>query len=159
MIVSDAGPIIIFARIGRLSLLQEVTGSLTIPNAVYDEIVVNRGGMPGAAEVASAGWIQQVAVADRATLDQLPPSLHPGEREAIVLAKERGAQLLIDEIRARRVATDQKIEVIGTLRVLSEAKRLGLITTVSPIISLMQSRGYRFDRVLIRRFLERVDEA
>lgn len=55
MIVSDAGPIIIFARIRRLSLLQQVTGSLTIPDAVYDEIVVKKGGMPGAAEVASAG--------------------------------------------------------------------------------------------------------
>jgi hypothetical protein len=46
MIVSDAGPIIIFARIGRLSLLHEVTGSLTIPNPVHDEIVINKGGMP-----------------------------------------------------------------------------------------------------------------
>jgi predicted nucleic acid-binding protein len=110
--------------------------------------------MPGAAEVASAEWIQRAAVADRLTLDQLPPSLHLGEREAIALAKERSAQLLIDEIRARRVATDQKIEVIGTLRILSEAKRLGLITTVRPIIGQMQSHGYRFDRVLIRQFLE-----
>ena len=159
MIVSDAGPIIIFARIGRLSLLRQVTGSLTIPDAVHDEIVVKKGGMPGAAEVASAVWIQRAVVSDRATLDRLPPGLHAGEREAIALAKERGAQLLIDEIRARRVAMDQKIDVIGTLRILSEAKRLGLITTVRPIIGLMQSRGYRFDRVLIRRFLERMDEA
>lgn len=115
--------------------------------------------MPGAAKVAIAGWIHRAAVADRATLDQLPPSLHAGEREAIALAKERRALLLIDEIRARRVAMDQKIDVIGTLRVLSEAKRLGLITTVRPIIALMQSRGYRFDRVLIRQFLERMGEA
>lgn len=158
MIVSDAGPIIIFARMGRLSLLHDVTGLLTIPNAVHDEIVVKKGGMPGAAEVASAGWIQRAVVAERATLDQLPPSLHAGEREAIALAKERGAQLLIDEIRARRVATDQKIEVIGTLRILSEAKRLGLINIVRPIIGQMQSHGYRFDRVLIRGFLERIGE-
>ena len=122
MIVSDAGPIIIFARIGRLSLLRQVTGSLTIPDAVHDEIVVKKGGMPGAAEVASAVWIQRAVVSDRATLDRLPPGLHAGEREAIALAKERGAQLLIDEIRARRVAMDQKIDVIGTLRILSEAQ-------------------------------------
>jgi predicted nucleic acid-binding protein len=42
MIVSDAGPIIIFARIGRLSLLHDVAGFLLIPDAVYDEIVVKK---------------------------------------------------------------------------------------------------------------------
>jgi uncharacterized protein len=51
MIISDAGPIIIFARIGRLPLLRDVTGSLLIPDAVYDEIVIKKGGMPGATEV------------------------------------------------------------------------------------------------------------
>ena len=52
MIVSDAGPIIIFARIGRLSLHRDVAVFLLIPDAVYDEIVIKKGGMPGAAEVA-----------------------------------------------------------------------------------------------------------
>jgi predicted nucleic acid-binding protein len=47
MIVSDAGPIVIFACIGRLSLLQDVTGSLLIPEAAYNEIVVKKPGMPG----------------------------------------------------------------------------------------------------------------
>jgi predicted nucleic acid-binding protein len=159
MIVSDAGPIIIFARIGRLSLLHEVTGSLLIPDAVYDEIVLKKGGMPGAAEVAQATWIQKASVADHSIVDGLPNVLHEGEREAIALAKERGAQLLVDEIRARRVAIEWGIDVIGTLRILAEAKRLGQITVVRPIIAQMQSSGYRFDRTLIRRFLEMVREA
>ncbi len=159
MIVSDAGPIIIFARIGWLSLLRDVTGSLLIPDAVYDEIVVKKGGMPGAAEVAQAAWIQKASVANRSIIDGLPSVLHEGEREAIALAKEPGAQLLIDEIRARRVAGELGIDVIGTLRILAEAKRLGQITVVRPIIAQMQSEGYRFDRILIRRFLERIGEA
>jgi predicted nucleic acid-binding protein len=54
MIVSDAGPIIIFARIGRLSLLRDVAGFLLIPDAVYDEIVFKKGGMPGADQVAQS---------------------------------------------------------------------------------------------------------
>jgi uncharacterized protein len=87
MIVSDAGPVIIFARIGRLSLLHEITGSLLIPDAVYDEIVVKKGGMPGATEVAQAAWIQKASVATRSTIDVLPSVLHEGEREAIALAK------------------------------------------------------------------------
>lgn len=99
MIVSDAGPIIIFARIGRLSLLRDVTRSLLIPDAVYDEIVVKKGSMPGAAEVAQAAWIQKASVANRSIIDGLPSVLHEGEREAITLAKERCTQLLVDELR------------------------------------------------------------
>jgi hypothetical protein len=158
MIVSDAGPIIIFARVRRLPLLHEVTGSLIIPAAVHDEIVVNKGSMPGAAEIAQTAWIQRVVVADRSILDTLPPALHEGEREAIALARECRAQLLVDEIRARSAAIQLGIGVIGTLRVLAEAKRLGQITVVRPIIAEMQSSGYRFDRDLIRRFLERIYE-
>jgi predicted nucleic acid-binding protein len=159
MIVSDTGPIIVFARIGRLSLLRDVTGSLLIPDAVYDEIVVKKGGMPGAAEVAQADWIQKASVISRSIIDSLPSVLHEGEREAIALAQERGAQLLVDEIRARRVAREFGIEVIGTLRILAEAKQLGQINLVRPIVVQMQSEGYRFDRALIRRFLERFGEA
>lgn len=118
MIVSDAGPIIIFARIGQLSLLRGVTGSLLIPDAVHSEIVVDKAGMPGATEVAQADWIHKASVINRSTIDALPSVLHEGEREAIALAKERGAQLLVDEIRARRVAREFGIEVIGTLRLL-----------------------------------------
>jgi predicted nucleic acid-binding protein len=59
MIVSDAGPIIIFARIGGLYLLREVTGSLLIPDAVYDEIVVKKGGMPRATEVPPAAGFRK----------------------------------------------------------------------------------------------------
>jgi len=56
MIVSDAGPIIIFARIGHLSLLHKVTGSLIIPAAVHDEILVNKGGMLGAGSRVPRGF-------------------------------------------------------------------------------------------------------
>jgi predicted nucleic acid-binding protein len=91
-------------------------------------------------------------------LDRLPPSLHAGEREAIALAKERKAQLLVDETRARQTASEIGFEIIGTLRILAEAKRLGLVDAVRAIIAEMQSSGYRFDRALIRQLLERVGE-
>ncbi len=159
MIVSDAGPIIVFVRIRRLLLLRDVVGSLLIPDAVYDEIVVNKEGMPGACEVADAPWIQSTSVIDRSFAGNLPQALHAGEREAIALAKERGAQLLIDEFRGRRVATGLGIDVIGTLRILAEGKRRGHVPLVRPIVAEMQSSGYRFEHNLIRDFLERVNEA
>lgn len=39
-IISDATPLITFARIGQLSLLQKIVGTLVIPTAVADEISV-----------------------------------------------------------------------------------------------------------------------
>ena len=159
MIVSDAGPIIIFARIGRLQILRQVTGSLTIPATVDAEIAAGGGGMPGAAEIAAADWIQRVELAEQSRFDALPRGLHQGERDAIALAKALSAQLLIDEIRGRRAADRLGVEVIGTLRILAEAKSLGVIQAVRPIIVAMQSSGYRFDSVLIRHFLDTMHEA
>jgi predicted nucleic acid-binding protein len=82
MIVSDAGPIVVFARIGRLSLLREVTGILLIPDAVHSEIFAKNGAMPGASEVAQATWIQRVSVADRSIVDRMPNVLHEGEQRS-----------------------------------------------------------------------------
>ena len=100
---------------------------MLIPEAVFEEIVAKKGGMPRRAELTRSAWIRKASVADRSKLDELPNVLHQGEREAIALAEERGAQLLIDEIRGRRAATERGIEVVGTLRVLSYAKQFGLI--------------------------------
>ncbi len=115
--------------------------------------------MPGAQGAAQAAWSQRAVIADRSMLEGLPRVLQEGEREAIALAKERGAQLLVDEIRARRVAVELGIDVIGTLRILAGAKLQGHVGVVRPIVVQMQSSGYRFDRTLIRRFLERISEA
>jgi predicted nucleic acid-binding protein len=38
MIVADAAPVIAFARIGRLALLQRVVEELVVPDAVYDDL-------------------------------------------------------------------------------------------------------------------------
>ena len=158
MIVSDAGPLIIFARLGRLSLLRDVSGPLTIPYAVSAEIMANQGTMPGAAEIAHADWIVRERIADESLLLSLPGRLHEGEREAIALASKLNAQLLIDEIRGRGIAIRLGIEVIGSLRILAEAKRIGIVENVAPVLAEMRSDGYRIDHDLIRRFLDAMKE-
>ena len=63
-IVSDAGPILSFARARHLSLLRQVMGTLVIPQAVYEEIVVHGAGKPGSKEVQVASWITHESVSD-----------------------------------------------------------------------------------------------
>ena len=48
--------------------------------------------------------------------------------------------------------------MFGTLRILAEAKQRNLVQSVRPIMEEMQSNGYRFDHILIRRFLDRLRE-
>src|SRR5215831_15514001 len=108
-IIADAGPILSFARAHRLDLLREVVGALTIPEAVYDDMVVRGPGHPGVAEVEHATWITRASVGDRAFVDQLPQKLHLGERESLALTRELGGMLLIDEREARRAAMQHAI--------------------------------------------------
>ena len=56
-IVSNSGPILSFARARRFDLLREVVGTLTIPEAVYADIVVRGAEKLGAEDVQHASWI------------------------------------------------------------------------------------------------------
>jgi uncharacterized protein len=158
-IVADAGPILSFARANQLELFQQVMSDLTIPDAVYEDIVVRGAGKPGATEVQGASWIQRLAVRDRVFVDQLPPKLHLGEREAIALAKEQGAALLVDEREARREAIRQGIAVLGSLTILREAKTRGIIPRVTPILDELIAAGMYISEPLYEAFLRQLDEA
>lgn len=121
-IVSDAGPIITFARAGKLDLLKEVIGNLQIPQAVYDEVVVKGAGKPGAHEVKSADWIQQQTCEDLAESVDLPVNLGKGEKEAIVLSVQRGACLLVDDPVARREARNTEYQLSVLLMFLTKPR-------------------------------------
>ena len=53
MVVADAGPLIIWARLGRLDLLREVCGEVWVPKLVERE-AVNDPRRPGAAAAPAA---------------------------------------------------------------------------------------------------------
>ena len=158
-IVADSGPILSCARANRLELFHQVIGDLTIPDAVYEDIVVRGAGKPGATEVQGASWIQRLAVRDRVFVDQLPPKLHLGEREAITLAKEQGAALLVDEREARREALRHGISVMGSLRLLSEARAQEIIPRVGPIVDELIAAGMYISEPLYETFLRQQGEA
>ena len=158
MMVADSGPIIAFARIERLDLLRQVVGELVIPPAVYEELTGKGQERPGAAEVARGAWIQRRIVTNQAMVANLPPVLHAGEREAMVLAEELQAQLLIDEQRGRNMAIARGVTVIGSLRILIEAKRRGLIDRAQPVLDAMLAAGYWIDEELLPPFFQEIGE-
>ncbi|MBI3292021.1 MAG: DUF3368 domain-containing protein [Elusimicrobia bacterium] len=156
--ISDAGPILSFARAHRLDLLQAVVGDLTIPEAVYDEIVVQGAGKPGAQDVQHASWITRDRLQDRSLIDLLPTKLHHGEREALALAKELDGVLLVDEYEVRREANRLGIDHLGSLRILKEAKARGLIPAIKPILDELIAAGAYISETLYQAFLDDVGE-
>ncbi len=69
--------------------------------------------------------------------------VHLGEAEAIVLAREAGLPVLLDDRRAVHAARLTQIQVIRTIGVYLEAKRLGLIQSVRPKLDHLRKEGFR----------------
>jgi predicted nucleic acid-binding protein len=65
-----------------------------------------------------------------------------GEAEAIALASELGLRLIVDDLRARRVASNMGIPIIGTVGVLILAKQSGHLEAVAPVIRSMEEHGF-----------------
>lgn len=83
------------------------------------------------------------------------PQTDVGEREAIVLAEELGAEfLLMDEKKGRRIATDRKLTVIGTVGLIERAALRGLLDFRDALIALKATNFY-IARTLENDFLNR----
>lgn len=160
IVVSDTSAIINLAMIGRLDLLRQLYNEVVIPAAVYREIVVQGAGKPGAIEVQTQPWFKQQPVVDTAFVSQLRRDLDEGEAEAIVLAQEISADLLlIDDQAARRHAARLGLRFIGLLGVLLEAKTAGFLATVKPSLDdLISMAGFRVRSSLYQAFLASAGE-
>lgn len=157
-IVSDAGPIITFARANRLGLLRQVVGRVVIPGAVYDEIVVRGSAKPGATEVKQADWVELRSLAASSPVDDLPGSLGQGEKEAIALCRELQSWLLVDDPAARREAKARGIPLISTLDILDEAKDRGFIAAVAPVLDSLIRNTFRLKVTLYEAKLREAGE-
>lgn len=161
IVVSDASPIISLSAVGRLDLLAQLYERVIVPTSVHEEITAAEPDRPGVKELRAAEWLSMVLPKDRVLVRALEGELDGGEAEAIALAIEVGADLLIvDERRGREVARRMGVKVIGVLGILIEAKTRRLLPAVEPILeALLTKSGFRISQSLYRRVLEASDEA
>ena len=135
LIVSDTSPILNLVAIERLELLKDLYGSIVIPPAVSAELRDN-------GIFLATDWIQVVEPLNRAAVEALRADLDAGESEAIVLAQQLNASLLlIDERLGRRAATQLGLDVTGLLGILAEARKRGLISACAPLLDDMIRRA------------------
>lgn len=100
-----------------------------------------------------AGWIEVASPSKAELVSAFSDDLGVGEAEAIVLAVELKAVLLIDDLAGRRKARQLGVQITGTLGLLALAKNSGKISGVSSSIAKLQAGGYHLGRTLIEEFL------
>src|ERR1044071_4948129 len=143
MIVSDTSPLIAFAKVDALSLLKSLFNEVHIPTAVHRELLAKTGPEAPRLDEATKDFLI-VTTCPAPTLEAavITQGIGEGEQEAIILAHSLSKLLLIDERTGRQAARRLKVEITGVVGVLIQAKSLGLIAKVSPVLEEMRRNGY-----------------
>ena len=139
-IVTNTGPLLALATLDLLAILNELFDVTVVPAAVHDEVVA---GQTGLSCYRAATWLKTLSL-QSAPNPLLSTVLDAGEAAVIQTALEQSIDLvLIDELKARRIArTVYGLRVIGTARVLVEAKAQGLVPSVRRVLEDMRRNGY-----------------
>ena len=143
LVIADSSPLIALVNIGHIDVLPKLFGEIIIPPAVAIEIASSN--RPDA--------VRQLAAIPPAWLKVQAPStilrmadLHPGESEAISLAIEIHADLvLIDERRAYREALARKLNAVGTVGVLGPT-RMDYRTAQAAVATVSRQLGQQLSR-------------
>lgn len=133
IIISDTSCFIILTNIGELHLLQKLYSKIITTIEIATEF-----GEP------LPEWIEILSVKSKDTQRLLEMQIDKGESSAIALALEISDSLLIlDDIKARKVATQLGLSITVTLGIIIKAKLEGIIPSVIPILNKIKQTDFR----------------
>lgn len=140
--VTNSSCLIGLERIERLDILPQVFSSITIPTAVSTEVGFE------------ADWLTVRPVQNLALVATLKTQVDEGEAEAIALAMELGnIFVILDDRKARQLAFQLNLKVIGIVGMLLRAKRFGIILEIKPLLTALNQANFRISEPLIQNAL------
>jgi predicted nucleic acid-binding protein len=159
IVVADASPLNYLIQIQCETLLRKLYGRVFVPSAVMEELRHPLAPSPVASWLLQVpSWIEVRVVHPQP--DAALEALDPGEREAIQLAEEQRADLLlIDERRGRNEARRRGISTTGTLGILLAAGKRELIDTESVFRRLIDGTSFRATPDVQESFLKQCRES
>ena len=142
-VICDTSPLQYLHQLGLLHILPALAGRVLIPPAVLHEIEEGKACGIDLPDVRALEWLTIRPPTGSSTLP-LDHNLGPGETEVLMLAWEIDDVVVVfDDGLARRVADQRRILVIGTLGLLINAKRVGLVLSVKEQIDRLQAKRFR----------------
>jgi predicted nucleic acid-binding protein len=154
--VSNTTPLRYLIAIEQEHLLGRLFEKVFVPIAVHEELTDAKTPEIVRRRVASLpSWFEVRTVKETRT-PTFPVTLHRGERQAILLAEELGADvLLIDEQIGRTIALSRNLPLSGTLGVLEQADRTGFVSDFPQILQRLRASGFFITEALEQQLLER----
>lgn len=139
--ISNTSPLLYLYRIAALSWLPQLFGEVWVPGAVAQELRDGRQRGFDVPELGGMGWIRVVEPRSVPS-EWLTRDLGPGELAVLALGIENpGRVVLLDDGLARDIGHAAGLQVWGTLRVLLEAKSLGLTESVATLVDQLRNVG------------------
>ncbi len=132
-IISDTSCFIILTNIGEFELLHKVYGEIITTIDIATEFGET---LPD--------WVEIVKVTDTYKQQLLELQIDKGESSAIALALEiPESTVILDDIKARKIASRLGINYTGTIGVIIKAKLKGIIPSIKPILEKIKQTDFR----------------
>ena len=145
--VIDSTCFIALEHIDRLALIPRLFQKVHAPPAVVDEIAH------------APDWLLVQGVSNQSLLKALRTQLDEGESAVIALAAElEDPVVVLDDKKARRVARQMGLRVVGTVGLLLRAKREHMVPEVKSLLESLARGGFRLSKELHREALRLAGE-
>ena len=143
----DTSSLIILNKINALDLLNKIYGNIFITNFIQSEL-----------NEAIPSWIKVELTynIDQSFLKNF--NLGSGESSIIINAIQNNGFLIIDDLKARKIATTLSLRFTGSIGILIIAKELGLIPSLKYYLEKIQETNFRLSDALIIKALEITNE-
>jgi predicted nucleic acid-binding protein len=133
VIISDTSCLIVFSKINELEVLKRLYSEIVTTEEVADEF-----------GQVLPDWVSIQSVKNKHYQEELKLKVDVGEASALALAVENHDSLLIvDDFKARKLATSLGIDIIGSIGILVKAKNEGIIDSVKPFFERIRNTDFR----------------
>src|SRR4030042_3876709 len=138
-VIAEASVLFIFDKLNRFDILQKIYQNIYTTNEMLHEF--NKP-LPE--------WIKVESVKDQKYLKFIRTQVDLGEASAITLAAEKDdALLILDDLKARKLARQLGMSFTGTLGMINKAKELGIIDKIKPLIEQLRETDFRISENII----------
>jgi predicted nucleic acid-binding protein len=141
LIISDTTCLVLLDKIGELELLKKLYQEVAITTTIFEEF---KKPIPY--------WINIQNPSNNNYFLSLSEMVDPGEASAIALSVEiENSILILDDLKARKLASELQLKYTGTIGILLLAKNKGLINDFNRVIEKIQETNFRLSNAILER--------